>query len=140
MTTSSHDFKSRFSFNSQTQTELKYCTYCDTTIRGRSDKRFCNDACRYAYHNEINKEPFTLVNSINRKLKRNRKILQTLLLKSKSKLEISRDDLLNNGFNFRYFTHINKDKPDRVFQCCYDFGYQILKGTKIVVVQEICEI
>lgn len=122
------------------QIELKYCRYCDTTIRGRSDKRFCNDACRNAYHNEMNKEPFTLVNSINRKLKRNRKILQTLLLKSKNELNISREDLLNLGFNFRYFTHIIKDKSDKVFHCCYEFGYQILKGNKVMVVQEIGEI
>lgn len=122
------------------QQDIKYCTFCDVTIRGRSDKRFCNDACRNAYHNEMNKEPFTLVNSINRKLKRNRKILQTLILKSKNELEISREDLLNHGFNFRYFTHIIKDKSGKVFHCCYEFGYQTFSTSETVVVQVICEI
>jgi len=122
------------------QQEIKYCTYCDTTIRGRSDKKFCNDSCRNSYHNEMNKEPFTIVNTINRKLKRNRRILQLLLSEHKDVRELNREDLLNYGFNFRYFTHIFKDKSEKAFHYCYEFGYKILKGNKIVIVHETNEI
>lgn len=88
-----------------TQTGIKYCTYCDTSIRGRSDKRFCNDACRNAYHNEMNKESSTVVHRINRSLKHNRQILGRFLTPVQETIEVRKDLLLLSGFNFMYITH-----------------------------------
>ena len=30
----------------------KVCTLCSKTLKGRSDKKFCDDYCRSAYNNE----------------------------------------------------------------------------------------
>lgn len=118
-----------------TQSGIKYCTYCDATIRGRSDKRFCNDACRNAYHNEMNKESSTVVHRINRSLKYNRKILSRFLTPVQETIEIRKDLLLLSGFNFMYFTHTMVSDGIQ-YHFCYDVGYQIVSDEKVSIVIE----
>ncbi len=82
------------------QQEIKYCTYCDKQINGRSDKKFCNDWCRSAYHYEINRSISTVIHSINLSLRRNRKILQSFFPATLEMNEVERDSVLVYGFNF----------------------------------------
>lgn len=117
------------------QQELKYCAYCDHIIRGRSDKKFCNDFCRSAYHYEINRNTSTLVHAINLHLRRNRKILQSFLPTSQETTEVERDRVLVYGFNFMYFTH-TKVVNNITYYFCYDFGYQIISKDTIAIVHQ----
>jgi len=115
------------------QQEVKYCTYCDKQIRGRSDKKFCNDFCRSSYHYEINRDISTLVHSINLALRRNRKILQSFISPTELKTEIERDSVLVYGFSFTYFTH-QKMVNDTLYHFCYDFGYHVVSRDTISIV------
>lgn len=117
------------------QLEIKYCTYCDKQIKGRSDKKFCNDFCRSSYHYEINRSTSTLVHSINLNLRRNRKILQSFIQVSLEKTEVERDSLLVYGFNLSYFTHM-KVVNGIPYYFCYDLGYQIINRDTIAIVQQ----
>jgi hypothetical protein len=33
------------------QKETKTCLFCEKPVKGRSDKKFCDDYCRAAYNN-----------------------------------------------------------------------------------------
>lgn len=119
-----------------TQEETRYCNYCDHVIKGRSDKKFCNDFCRNSYHFEHNRNASKSINEVNRILVRNRKILQSFIPLNKGKIEIQKDSLLFRGFNFMYFTHeiaIN----GILYHFCYEFGYRKLaKGSIEIIVQK----
>lgn len=115
--------------------EIKYCTYCDHQIRGRSDKKFCNDHCRGAHNYEINRCTSTLVHAINLNLRRNRKILQSFLPAQQGTIEVERDSLLVYGFHFMYFTHM-KVVSGTTYYFCYDLGYQMITKDLIAIVQQ----
>src|SRR5690348_9849240 len=99
--------------------EIK-CLSCGKLIRGgRSDKKFCNTACKDEYHNsrkgEMNKE----IQKIDLALKRNRNTLKRFYDSKKGNF-ISRDQLLKSGFEFQFHTHyiITKIKGNE-FTFCY---------------------
>jgi len=52
------------------------CLECGDKIKGRSDKKFCNDACRSAHHNKKNKVVSNPQKTINNLLSKNRRILK----------------------------------------------------------------
>lgn len=47
------------------------CLECGETILGRSDKKFCNDACRNAYNNRVNSDYTNLMRMIHNRLRNN---------------------------------------------------------------------
>lgn len=95
------------------------CFYCKKKIKGgRSDKRFCDDACRNSYHNKANGVSNNIIRKIKNALAKNRLIIKTLLAEDKDRA--NHKTLLELGYNFKYHTHIeNKVK------CCYDYGYYL---------------
>ncbi len=99
----------------------KRCIECDEIILGRSDKKFCSDACRNAYNNRKNKEANKLIRNINKRLKKNWNILQKLNTEDKTKVHKSK--LLNAGFDFNYITGIYTTKKQKVYYFVYDQGY-----------------
>ncbi len=88
---------------------------------GRIDKKFCNDQCRNNYNNKLNKDENALVTSINRILRKNRRILKALNPNGKAK--VKRTELEKRGFDFKHFTHVYKTKDSRVYYFCYEYGY-----------------
>ncbi|MFT4661882.1 MAG: putative nucleic acid-binding Zn ribbon protein [Patiriisocius sp.] len=101
--------------------EDKHCLVCEEPIKGRRDKKFCSDQCRNEHHNIRNAEVNTYVYEINATLKKNRKILNDLNPKEKSKCK--RDDLLKAGFNFDYFTNTYVTKAGKIYRFVYEQGY-----------------
>ena len=57
----------------------KLCLECALPLFGRVDKKFCNDQCRNAYNNRLNKTTNDFVRNINVILRKNRKIIASLL-------------------------------------------------------------
>lgn len=80
------------------------CLECGEKIIGRSDKKFCNDACRNAYNNKQNKDSNNLMRNVNNKLRKNYRILSEVNTDGKTK--ISRTKLDGLGFDFEYFTNL----------------------------------
>ncbi len=103
--------------------EIRYCSYCDHVLKGRIDKKFCNDYCRNSYHFENSRINSKVIFEINRQLKKNRKILQTLLSQNQVKLDIEKEGLLIRGFNFMYYTHVREIDGSKFF-FCYDYAYK----------------
>ena len=100
---------------------MRKCKECETQLYGRSDKRFCSDACRSNYHNRENKGAIDMMRSVHSHLKRNWKILKNL--EEQGQREVMRESLLNLGFNFTYITDVQVVKNGVNYRFCYDLGY-----------------
>ena len=57
----------------------KLCVECETPLIGRVDKKFCNDMCRNSYNNLLNKDANEYVRKVNVILRKNRRILSSLM-------------------------------------------------------------
>jgi hypothetical protein len=100
----------------------KTCVACDKRLKGRVDKKFCDDYCRNNYNNRLNSDATPLVRNINNALRRNRRILEEILDGSEKPVTIPKKKLLEKGFHFRYYTH-NLTSGRGVYYFCYDYGY-----------------
>lgn len=102
---------------------LKTCLECSAPIRGRADKKFCDDHCRSVHHHKSLHIAGNEVRRINYQLRRNRKVLAQMLVNGK-RARVSQTSLEAAGFNFRYFTHQLQSPKGELITICYDFGYQ----------------
>ncbi|MBL7924653.1 MAG: hypothetical protein JNL88_10690 [Bacteroidia bacterium] len=100
----------------------KKCLDCGDPISGRTDKKFCTDMCRNAYHNKYNGYRNAMIRYVNHKLRKNRHILAEL---SKAKTtELTREELSFNGYDWQYFTE-ERLQNSLVNRFCYDYGIEI---------------
>lgn len=102
--------------------QKKKCQHCNDTFEGRTDKIFCSDYCKSAFHYNRNKEKqksrFKLVDD---HLKTNRRILSKF---NKAGLAVVRkEELEKQGFNPNFFTNYFKTKKGEVYLFCYEFGF-----------------
>jgi predicted nucleic acid-binding Zn ribbon protein len=109
------------------------CLECGEKIIGRSDKKFCNDACRNAYNNKQNKDSTNLMRNINNKLRKNYRILVEINTDGKTK--VARSKLDNLGFDFDYFTNLKVYKNGSEYKFIYDYGYKLLEDDFVLIVR-----
>ena len=114
---------------------METCLECGEKIIGRSDKKFCNDACRNSYNNKQNKDSSNLMRTINSKLRKNFKILyEQNFIENKAKT--SKNKLTTAGFDFEYFTNIKIYKNGSQYFFVYDYGYKLLEDGFVLVVRK----
>ena len=114
-----------------------YCPECNEQLRGRTDKKFCSDSCRSVFHNRQKSEQSIVLKMIDKRLKRNRKILMGLYdaLHNDTKL-VPLKYVENLGFAFNFYTHIETDShQEMVF--CYEYGYRKVDKQKVQLVKQI---
>ena len=116
---------------------LKACLACGKTIRGRIDKKYCDDLCRNNFNNQLKIETNACVRTINNTLGKNRRILQSLLTENQEMTKTTRDKLLQLGFHFKYFTHHYANKKGSTYFYCYDHGYLPLENSWYLVVRRV---
>lgn len=104
--------------------EKRLCPVCGDPIIGRIDKKYCSDQCRNSFNNLRYSSENSLVQRINRQLKKNYNILKQLNTSGKTKT--TRSKLLQEGFDFSYFTGIYTTKKGTCYHLCYDEGYLAL--------------
>ena len=112
--------------------ENQICLECGDKIIGRSDKKFCSDACRNAFNNKQNKTTTNLMRNINNKLRKNYRILSENNTDGKTKL--TRSKMEAAGFDFDYITQIITYKNGSQYFFIYDNGYKILDKEWILIV------
>jgi hypothetical protein len=113
---------------------VKNCLTCKVELRGRSDKKFCDDQCRTTYNNKKNTDPIW-VKEITAALKKNRKIMELLVPKDTGKIKISQQKLLAKGFNFGYHTHTYTTKVGSNYTFCYEYGYLKIDNENYMLVK-----
>lgn len=119
-------------------TGKKACLACGSIIKGRADKKFCNDYCRNNYNNlQKSKDNYSsIIRNINNALLKNRKVLQSLLPPQEDLAKTTREKLLRLGFQFGYLTHIYTTKAGKQYFYCYDYGYLPLDNDWFLVVRK----
>ncbi len=110
---------------------MKTCLECNQQFNGRSDKKFCSDGCRNV-HNNKKKEKSSEVTTISYILKRNRQILAQMVGQQTKKA--TKEKLLQQGFNFYYFTNIDTTKGSSCY-FCFEYGYHPLKDNYVRLVK-----
>ncbi|MBV9986036.1 MAG: hypothetical protein JO301_00035 [Chitinophagaceae bacterium] len=101
-------------------TQQKHCGYCGRSLdplKGRADRRYCDERCRYNKHNRDKQQRDPEVARINKILQDNLVIL-TRCHADKQVPVYDRQTLLRLGFSFDYYTMV---KGDYFF--CYYYGY-----------------
>ena len=109
-------------------------------VRGRSDKKFCDDYCRNNYNNQLKAEDNNYVRNINNTLRKNRRILNELLPDTEEMMKTTKDNLIQQGFRFKYMTHTYTNKKGHTYFFCYDYGYMPLENDWFLVVKKREEI
>lgn len=112
---------------------MKNCLECGEKLIGREDKKFCNDGCRNAYNNRMNKDNTKLMRNVNNKLRKNYRILCELNPGGKSKA--SRSKMLSLGFNFEFITNVLHTKNGNTYYFLYDQGYLPLENEYYMLVK-----
>lgn len=111
----------------------KKCLECDEKLIGRSDKKFCSDYCRNAYHNKAGESHKGLIRNTNYRLRKNFQILQNLNRDGKTK--VSRTKLLEKGFDFEFITNLYTSKAGTTYYFCYNEGYLPLDNDYYLLVR-----
>jgi predicted nucleic acid-binding Zn ribbon protein len=110
------------------------CIHCGNAItKGRSDRKFCDDKCKHAYHNNEKYLENVEINKIVTILKQNRRVLK-LLLGEKEELYVGQDTLRRHGFNFLFHTHQIVSGQGNRFVLCFNYGYRVMDENNLKVV------
>ena len=115
--------------------ETKTCLFCKKPVKGRSDKKFCDDYCRAAYNNDLKSASNNYIRNVNNALGKNRRILESLLPEGEATAKANQDKLLQLGFQFKYLTHIYTTKTDKTYFYCYEYGYLPLENNWYLIVK-----
>lgn len=114
--------------------ETQTCPECGDKIVGRSDKKFCSDACRNAFNNKQNKNSTNFMRNVNNKLRKNNRILTECNIEGKTK--ITKLKLQNAGFDFDFITQVMTYKNGSQYFFVYDQGYKILDNNWLLLVRK----
>ena len=117
------------------QKETRNCHFCKKPVKGRSDKKFCDDYCRAAYNNELKSAANNYIRNVNNALGKNRRILEGLLTEGEQMANANRDKLLQLGFQFKYITHTYTNQKGNVYHFCYEYGYLPLENNWFLIVK-----
>ncbi|MBL0180877.1 MAG: DUF2116 family Zn-ribbon domain-containing protein [Chitinophagaceae bacterium] len=113
----------------------KPCLLCGKAVKGRSDKKFCDDYCRAAYNNDLKSAANNYIRNVNNALGKNRRILENLLPAGEQMVKASRDKLIEKGFQFKYHTHNYSAKNGNTYFYCYEYGYLQLENNRLLIVK-----
>lgn len=115
--------------------DKKKCLECEDEFVGRSDKKFCSDACRNSYNNKLNSDENNYVRNTNNILRKNRRILKSIIPDGKTKTT-TKSKLLSEGYDLKYLTEFLKTKTGKVYFFCYEYGYLQIDEDKVTVVRK----
>ena len=124
-------------YNQSWQRKLKtsFALTATKSVKGRTDKKFCDDYCRNNYNNQLKSNTINLVRNINNALGKNRRILENLFIAGEEMAKTTRDKLLQKGFQFKYITHTYTNKKGNIYFFCYDIGYLPLENDWYLLVK-----
>lgn len=98
----------------------RFCLDCEKALKGRSDKKFCDDDCRNSYNNSQNRDEVAIIRNIHNVLRRNRRILSEF--NSSQQTKVHRDQLIARGYNFDFHTQTTISQTGKISFYCYEQG------------------
>lgn len=118
-----------------TDQNIAVCRNCNKTVKGRTDKKFCDDYCRNSYNNQLKATSNNLVRNINNALGKNRRVLESFFKNSDETTRTSKEKLIQKGFQFKYITSTYTNKKGNIYYFCYDIGYLPLENDWYLLVK-----
>jgi hypothetical protein len=115
--------------------EAKNCLTCGKIVKGRADKKFCDDYCRNIFNNRLNSYTVNYIRNVNNILRRNRRILEEVMQGVEKTTTRSRVELARKGYNFDFVTCIFVNKEKETYYYCYEYGYKELDQEKCMIVR-----
>jgi len=98
------------------------CKSCGEKLNGRIDKIYCDEHCKSAYNYQKSKNnEASFFSKVDGQLRLNRRLLK--LYNRAGKSTVRSENLLNEGFNPKFFTHYWKNKKGDVYFFCFEFGF-----------------
>ena len=114
------------SLEEQNRLTVAVCLECGDEIRyGRSDKKFCCDACKNRYHNRQAHDSRQFRQMVHSILDRNYLILDSLRRTTLKNIPLS--DLERMGFRLDFFTSCGLPSKRESYMC-YDIRYHVTDG------------
>lgn len=114
--------------------DVKTCLHCKRSIRGRADKKFCNESCRNTYNNQVYSETLKVILSVNTILRKNRRILHHLLGTSSNSAVVNKELLNQKGFQFNFFTGQLLTCSGQIYHCCYNLAYRLFTSDNVEII------
>lgn len=114
----------------------KHCLTCGHPLRGRVDKKFCDDHCRSIFNNKKYIHEKGFVKTVNHLLLQNRRILASCVTNTMGIEKVPKALLYRRGFHFDYFTHTATSKEGTTYYCCYDHAYHVVSEQEL----QICKV
>ncbi len=115
----------------------RHCLECNAPLTGRSDKKFCDDLCRTAYHNRQNKEDTDFIRNVQSILRKNRKILAGLNRDGDKVMQ--KQVLIAQGFNFDFHTNSFQTPEGKTCFYCFDYGYSDENDGQVEILKRVVE-
>ena len=122
------------------ETTTRLCLTCGKPLKGRLDKKFCDDACRNAFNNQQNSDQNNFVRNVNNILRKNRRLLEEQVPEGEEMKKMQREKLALAGFNFKYHTHQYQNQKGQIYFLCYEYGYLPLVGDWVLFVIRKAEV
>ncbi|WP_118976047.1 DUF2116 family Zn-ribbon domain-containing protein [Taibaiella koreensis] len=116
------------------ETMPRLCLTCGKPLRGRLDKKFCDDACRNTYNNQQNSDQNNYVRNVNHILRKNRRLLEEQIPEGEEMKKVLWEKLAQAGFNFKYHTHQYQNQKGQTYHFSYEYGYLPLDGGEWLLV------
>ena len=111
----------------------RFCLDCNDVLKGRADKKFCDDQCRSNYNNRLKADDLSFLKEVNQILKKNRSILKAKNPEGKTK--IKKEALIRKGFDFNFHTHTYATQKGNTYIFCYEYGYLLLDHEEVLLVK-----
>ena len=113
----------------------KLCLECSKVLKGRADKKFCDEGCRNQYNNNLNSDTSAEMRSIQNILRKNRRILVEVLGENE-KLKTSLKKLTDKGFLLDYMTYLYNTKSGSQYRYSFEYGIMLLEENMVLIVKK----
>ena len=113
--------------------ENRCCVFCGRELNGRSDKKFCDDACRNNYAYKRNRNDNDFINKINKSLLCNRNVLRSITRRGRK--IVKKQILVDKDFDFNVITGLYKTHRHQEYMLLYDYAYRCINDEDVVVLK-----
>jgi len=115
--------------------ESKQCLLCEKPLRGRADKKYCDEQCRNQFNNTLNSDASADMRATQNILRKNRRILEEHLAEN-DKVKKSLRRLTDAGFKPDYLTHLYTTKTGSQYRYCFEYGFLLLEDEMVLIVKK----
>ena len=106
---------------------IKTCMACNRRISGRTDKKFCNNACKNEYHNSRKVKLGQTESRVLSSMRKNRMILEKMEITGPVETPVS--DLEKLGFDPAGLSGLTIAEDHSVITNCYEFALVLTQDT-----------